>query len=107
MGKGEFAPVSRAVWEFSVSGYEVVKSWLGFRMKKRSGRKSSPLDDIRPAAWTAPLTTELLELLWVLEATVAAQPELNALLSEILTSPLLPAARPLRAPGRCQCPPPR
>ena len=61
-------------------------------MKSRSGRKSSPLDEIRPAAWTAALTTELLELLWVLEATVAAQPELNALLSEILTSPLFTAA---------------
>ena len=89
---GEFAPVSRTVWEFSVSGYEVVKGWLGFRMKQRSGRKSSPLDEIRPAAWTAALTTELLELLWVLEATVAAQPELNTLLAEILAAPLLAAA---------------
>jgi hypothetical protein len=92
VGAGEFAPVSRAVWEFSVSGYEVVKGWLGFRMKQRSGRKSSPLDDIRPAAWTAALTTELLELLWVLEATVAAQPELNTLLAEILAAPLFTAA---------------
>ena len=92
VGAGEFAPVSRAVWEFSVSGYEVLRGWLGFRMKQRSGRKSSPLDDLRPAAWTAALTTELLELLWVLEATVAAQPELNALLSEILAAPLLTAA---------------
>ncbi len=92
VGAGEFAPVSRAVWEFSVSGYEVLRGWLGFRMKQRSGRKSSPLDEIRPAAWTAALTTELLELLWVLEATVAAQPELNALLSEILAAPLFPAA---------------
>ena len=75
-----------------MSGYEVVKGWLGFRMKQRSGRKSSPLDEIRPAAWTAALTTELLELLWVLEATVAAQPELNALLSIILTAPLFTAA---------------
>ena len=48
-------------------------------MKSRSGRKSSPLDEIRPAGWTAALTTELLELLWVLEATVAVQPEPNAL----------------------------
>ena len=92
VGAGEFSPVSRDVWEFSVSGYEVVKGWLGFRMKERSGRKSSPLDAIRPAAWTAALTTELLELLWVLEATVAAQPELNALLAEILAAPLLTAA---------------
>ncbi|MCX6926770.1 MAG: DNA methyltransferase, partial [Verrucomicrobia bacterium] len=89
---GEFAPVSRAVWELSVSGYEVLRGWLGFRMKQRSGRKSSPLDDLRPAAWTAALTTELLELLWVLEATVATQPQMNALLSEILAAPLFTAS---------------
>jgi Type ISP C-terminal specificity domain len=92
VGAGEFAPVSRAVWEFSVSGYEVLRGWLGFRMKQRSGRKSSPLDDLRPAAWTAALTTELLELLWVLEATVAMQPQMNALLSEILAGLLFTAA---------------
>ena len=92
VGAGEFAPVSRAVWEFSVSGYEVLRGWLGFRMKQRSGRKSSPLDDLRPASWTAALTTELLELLWVLEATVTTQPQLNALLSEILAAPLFTAA---------------
>jgi hypothetical protein len=92
VGKGEFAPISRAVWEFSVSGYDVVKSWLGFRMKVRSGKKSSPLDEIRPAAWTAALTTELLELFWVLEATVAAHPAADALLAEIIAGPLFAAA---------------
>lgn len=91
VGKGEFAPVSRAVWEFSVSGYEVVRGWLGFRMKVRSGRKSSPLDEIRPSAWDATLTTELLELLWVLEATVAMQPELDTLLADVLAGPLFAA----------------
>jgi hypothetical protein len=91
VGAGEFEPVSRAVWKFSVSGYEVLRGWLGSRMKLRGGRRSSPLDDLRPAAWTAALTTELVELLWVLEATVAVQPDLNALLSEILAAPLFTA----------------
>ena len=44
------------------------------------GRKSSPLDDIRPQRWTAAFTNELLDLLWVLEATVALQPEQARLL---------------------------
>ncbi len=105
VGAGEFAPVSPAVWTFSVSGYEVLKSWLAFRMKARSGRKSSPLDDIRPAAWTAALTQELMELLWVLEATVAAQPESNALLAEILAAPLF-AARDLPSPTAAERKPP-
>ena len=44
-------------------------------MKKGAGKKSSPLDDIRPERWTSRFTTELLELLGVLEATIAGYPE--------------------------------
>ena len=84
VGAGELGPVSREVFEYSVSGFEVVKKWLAFRMKQRAGRKSSPLDDIRPAVWTADLSQELRELLWVVEATVALQPSLNQLLTKIL-----------------------
>jgi hypothetical protein len=84
VGEGRLAPVSRAAYEFSVSGYEVVQSWLAFRMKQRSGRKSSPLDDIRPTVWTADLSQELRQLLWVVEATLAMQPGLNQLLIAIL-----------------------
>lgn len=49
-GEGRFGPVSPQVWEFEVSGLNVVQSWLDYRMKKRAGKKSSPLDDIRPNA---------------------------------------------------------
>jgi len=45
VGEGTFAPVSRAVWEFEVSGLRPVKSWLGYRMREPAGRKSSPLDE--------------------------------------------------------------
>ena len=61
---GRFAPVPPAVWNFSMSGFEVVKSWLGYRMRDRAGRRSSPLDDIRPESWTPTMTDEFLELLW-------------------------------------------
>ena len=44
-------------------------------MKAGAGKRSSPLDGIRPERWTAQYTTELLELLWVIEATVALYPE--------------------------------
>lgn len=53
-------------------------------MKKGAGRKSSPLDDIRPARWTSQFTTELLELLWMLEATVSGYPEQESLLETIV-----------------------
>ena len=89
VGSGEFRPVSRRVYEYSVSGLQVVKSWLGYRMKDRKGRKSSPLDDIRPEVWT--FTEELLELLWVLEQTIALEPAGKALLAEVLESELYTA----------------
>jgi hypothetical protein len=91
VGKGEFAPVPRDVFEYSVSGLQVVKSWLRYRMKAGAGKSSSPLDAIRPEAWTAQMTQELLELLWVLEATVALQPTLAALLDEICAGALFEA----------------
>ena len=86
VGDGEFSPVSPDVWDYSVSGLQVVKSWLDRRKLNRSGHKSSPLDEIRPAHWE--FTEELLELLWVLEATLALQPESTALLHEVCSSQL-------------------
>lgn len=88
VGAGEFAPVAPEVWGFSVSGLEVVRSWLAYRMKEGAGKRSSPLDQIRPERWTSRMTDELLELLWVLEATVALFPELARTLDEIVASDL-------------------
>ena len=89
VGEGEFAPVSPEVYEYSVSGFHVVKSWLDRRKLERSGRKSSPLDDIRPERWE--FSGELLELLWVLEETVRLQPEGATLLDEVCASDLFTA----------------
>jgi hypothetical protein len=87
VGEGEFTPVGREVFDFEVSGLKVVQSWLKYRMKKGAGKKSSPLDDIRPERWTSQFTTELLELLWVLEATVAIYPEQAKLLDAVFAGP--------------------
>jgi hypothetical protein len=80
--------VSTEVWNFSVSGLQVVKSWLDYRMKKGAGKKSSPLDDIRPERWTDQMTQELVELLWVLEHSLAKYLELDAWLDEVLAGSL-------------------
>lgn len=80
-----------AVWNFEVSGLKVVQSWLGYRMRERKGRKSSPLDDIAPAAWPAEYTTELLALLHLLEETLAGYAAQAELLERILAGPLLGA----------------
>ncbi|MBE3576900.1 MAG: N-6 DNA methylase [Limnochordales bacterium] len=87
VGEGEFRPVSSEVYRFEVSGLVVVQSWLSYRMKHGAGKKSSPLDLIRPERWTGQCTTELLELLWVLEETVASYPEQEKLLEAIVTGP--------------------
>jgi hypothetical protein len=91
VGDGEIRPVSPAVYNYNVSGLEVVKSWLGYRRKNPRGRSSSPLDEIRPERWTGEMTRELLQLLWVLEATVNKEPELAALLEEITASEVFTA----------------
>ena len=104
VGDGEFAPVAPEVWAYSVSGLQVVKSWLDYRKLKRAGRRSSPLDDIRPVRWD--FTEELLELLWVLEETVRRQPEGAALLQEVCASALF-AAHELPVPTDTERQPPR
>ena len=90
VGKGRFAPVRPEVWEFSVSGLQVVKSWLGYRMREPKGKKSSPLDEILPQSWQ--FDDELLELLWVLEGTVDLLPVAGRLLQEIVAGDLFTAA---------------
>ena len=90
VGKGIFEKVRPEVWNFSVSGLQVVKSWLGYRMRERSGKKSSPLDEIRPQVWS--FDDELLELLWVLDATVDLLPQAAEMLDKVLASPLIPAS---------------
>ena len=84
VGDGEFKPVREDVYEFEVSGLKVVQSWLKYRMKKGAGKKSSPLDDIRPESWTSQFTTELLELLWILTDTVERYPEQAKLLEAVI-----------------------
>ena len=89
VGTGTFAPVSQEAWNFEVSGLRVLRSWLGYRMKTRKGKKSSPLDDIRPTRWTQ--TNELLLLLSIIEHTIELTPKAADLLDQIVQGPLIPA----------------
>lgn len=105
VGEGEFRPVTREVFEFEVSGLKVVQSWLKYRMKKGAGKKSSPLDDIRPERWSSQFTTELLELLWVLEATVEGYTEQAKLLEAVLEGECLHADELPEVPDEMRKPP--
>jgi hypothetical protein len=96
------------VYEFEVSGLKVVQSWLGYRMKKPKGKKpSSPLDEIRPDCWTEQFTTELLELLWVLEATLAGYPGQAKLLAAVVKGPCFRADELPAVPEAARRPPAR
>ena len=87
VGTGSFGPIPASVWQFEVSGLKVLQSWVGYRMAVRKGRKSSPLDEVRPQRWT--FSTELLELVSILQHTVQVTPVAAALLREIVDSPLM------------------
>jgi hypothetical protein len=86
VGAGAFAPVAPEVYNFEVSGLKVVQHWLDYRMREPKGKKSSPLDDIHPQKWTRDFTDELLELLWILEATIAEYPRQAQLLTRVAKS---------------------
>jgi hypothetical protein len=105
VGDGKFAPVAPEVYEFEVSGLKVVQSWLKYRMKIGGGRKSSPLDKIRPERWTGVFTTELLELLWLLEATLKEYPSQAKLLSAVVKGPCFCADELPPVPGHARKPP--
>ncbi|MFC2066774.1 type ISP restriction/modification enzyme [Chloroflexota bacterium] len=89
VGKGVFDHVRPEVWRFSVSGLEIVESWVSYRLLERKGKTSSPLDDIRPETWQ--FDNELLDLLWVLDATVDLIPEVTAAFEGVLGSDLFSA----------------
>ena len=105
VGDGTFGPVKADVFQFEISGFRVVKSWLGYRMKNRSGRKSSPLDNIGPRVWTREFTRELLELLWVIEKTLAGYPKQKKLFDAILEGPLVLAGDLPPVPEEARQPP--
>ena len=86
IGDGLIGPVAPAIWDFEVSGLKVVQSWLGYRMKKRAGKKSSPLDDLRPTFWPPKMTDDFLELIWVLEQTLDMELDLANSLEFIVSS---------------------
>ena len=86
VGSGVIAPVAAEVWDFKVSGLRVVRSWLNYRMARGGGQKSSTLDHIRPRHWSVAFTKELLELIWILEATVAGYADQTKLFQRVIES---------------------
>ena len=106
VGSGRIGPIELKAWDYEISGSKVLESWLGYRMKKPKGRKSSKLDDIRPQHWSADMTTTLISLVWILETTLGMEPELESILQTVIKSECFHADE-LPKPPKVQKKPPR
>ena len=92
VGDGRFGPVSQAVADYEVGGKNVIKSWVAYRAKEPSGKRTSPLDDVNPADWEHTWTQEFNEILTVLARLVELEPKQGDLLRRILEGSLLTVA---------------
>ena len=95
IGEGFVENVESAVWEYNVSGKQVILHWFSYRKKNRERpligdrRPPSPLGDIQPDCWLAEYTTELISLLNILQMLVDIEPEQASLLDNICGSSLI------------------
>lgn len=108
VGRGAVIGVAPEVWSLEVSGMPVVKKWLGYRTARAAGKaasSSSPLDQIRPMKWPDDWSTELLELLSVLQRTIDLRPSGIQLLDRILAGPLIKASELPAPPPELRQPP--
>ena len=104
IGDGFIGNVSRGVWEYEVSGKQVLVQWFSYRRLDRSRpiigdrRPPSPLEKIQPEGWPAEYTTELMNVLHVLGRLVALERRQAELLDRICDGRLL-SGDDLRARG--------
>lgn len=95
--KGYVENVSAEVWDYEVSGKQVLLQWFSYRKKDRARpiigdrRPPSALGFIQPDHWLAEYTTELINVLNVLGWLVSIEPKQKALLEKICTGPTLSA----------------
>jgi hypothetical protein len=98
VGHGFIDNVSLAVWQYEVSGKQVLVQWFSYRKKNRERpimgdrRKPSSLADIQPDHWLPEYTTELLNVLNVLAMLVELEPQQAELLDRICAGPLISEA---------------
>jgi hypothetical protein len=95
VGHGFIGHVTQAMFEYEVSGKQILTQWFSYRKKNRERpiigdrRPPSKLGDIQPDYWLPEYTTELLNVLNVLGLLVDLEPEQAALLDSICAGPLI------------------
>jgi Type ISP C-terminal specificity domain/N-6 DNA Methylase len=99
IGTGYIDRVPPAVWEYEVSGKQVLRQWFSYRKKNRERpqigdkRKPSPLGDIQPDHWLPEYTSELINVVNVLGMLVELEPKQADLLKRVCDGPLIPASK--------------
>ena len=97
IGMGYIDNVTEEMWEYEISGKNVLRQWFSYRRRDRSRpligdkRPPSPLDGIQPSHWLPEYTTDLMNLLHVLGRLVLLEPQQKDLLGRICDGPLLDA----------------
>jgi hypothetical protein len=95
LGTGYIANVSAAVWNYEVSGKQVLTQWFSYRRRNRERpiigdrRPPSPLGNIQPDHWLSEYTTELINLLNVLTLLVDLEPKQAGLLDRVLAGVMI------------------
>lgn len=90
VGTGYLENVEPAVWNYEVSGKQVLVHWFSYRKANRERpiigdrRPPSPLSNIQPDYWLSEYTTELINVVNVLGLLVELEPKQADLLEKVL-----------------------
>lgn len=97
VGRGYIEHVEPGMWNYEVSGKQVLLQWFSYRKANRERpiigdrRPPSPLGNIQANYWLAEYTTELINLLNVLGWPVDLEPIQARLLEKICAGPTISA----------------
>lgn len=109
VGDGYVENVEPAVWQYEVSGKQVIPHWFSYRKKNRErpiiGKRRPPsaLNAIQPDHWLPEYTTDLINLLNVIGLLVDLEPVQADLLERICSGDLI-AENAMRAAGAFDIP---
>jgi hypothetical protein len=97
IGSGYVEGVTPEMWNYEVSGKQVLRQWFSYRKANRERpiigdrRPPSKLSDIQPAHWLAEYTTELINVLNVIGRLVNLEPAQAELLDQVCSGRLISA----------------
>ena len=94
VGEGVIEHVTPRMWEYDVSGVNVLGKWFSYRRKVRNrpimgARRVSSLLQVQSRTWQAEYTRDLIDLLNVLGLLEELEPQQAELLDAVLTGPLV------------------